>query len=81
MRPEDILNLLRQRPFQPFRLHLTDGRVFDIRYPEINMVTRLSFLVGIPDPDAPDPRAKHAVELDWSNVDHVEPLPAVASAR
>src|SRR5438876_477697 len=29
MRPEHLYDLLHKRPFEPFRMYLTDGRVFD----------------------------------------------------
>ncbi len=29
MKPEELYHLLHKRPFEPFRIHLTDGRVFD----------------------------------------------------
>jgi len=34
MRIEDLRNALKAQPFHPFRLHLTDGRMFEIRHPE-----------------------------------------------
>jgi hypothetical protein len=37
---ERLFDLLRHRPFRPFRLHLTDGRRFDIVYPELNVAGR-----------------------------------------
>jgi len=30
---EELLQLLRQRPFRPFLLHLSDGRVLEVRFP------------------------------------------------
>jgi hypothetical protein len=32
----DLQRLLRQRPFQPFRLVLRDGRVYEVRNPRMN---------------------------------------------
>jgi hypothetical protein len=34
MRHNDVSEQLQRRPFQPFRLHLTDGTVFDVSHPE-----------------------------------------------
>ena len=36
MRPEDILDRLEDRPFKPFRVHLSDGTTVDV--PEAGMV-------------------------------------------
>jgi hypothetical protein len=46
MRPEDPYRMLHQRPFQPFRIYLSDGHIFDIRYPKINMVGGSYIVIG-----------------------------------
>jgi hypothetical protein len=38
MEPEELYDLLHEEPFKPFRIVLSDGRRFHIRYPRINMV-------------------------------------------
>lgn len=50
MRPEDIRQLLRQRVFVPFRLHLTDGRSFDVPHPHLAFVGRSTVRIGLPSP-------------------------------
>lgn len=40
MRPQDIHQQVKQRPFVPLRLHLSDGSSFDVRHPELIMVSR-----------------------------------------
>ena len=35
MRPDDFLQLLRTRPFAPFRIHATDGQTYDVRHPDL----------------------------------------------
>ena len=39
--------LLAQRPFKPFRLVMSSGQTYDVRHPEMAMLTRTSMLVGI----------------------------------
>lgn len=34
VRPEDILEMLRATPFEPFRVYLTDGAVYEVRHPD-----------------------------------------------
>jgi hypothetical protein len=34
MSPFDLIELLRIRPFQPFRIYASDGRTYDIHHPE-----------------------------------------------
>ena len=38
MRPEDILELLRARPFEPFRVCLSDGSTYEIQHPDMAIV-------------------------------------------
>ena len=40
MRPEDLLELLRTRPFKPFRIFAMDGRTYDVRHPDQALVLR-----------------------------------------
>jgi hypothetical protein len=76
MSPEGLYRRLHQRPFQPFRIYLMDGRVFDIRYPKINMVGVSYIIIGTPVPDDPDPIADHSIKVLLSLVSRVEPLSA-----
>ncbi|MGA2035571.1 MAG: hypothetical protein ABSG68_25255 [Thermoguttaceae bacterium] len=47
MRREELVRALLVRPFHPFRLYLSDGGTFEIRHPEMLMVSRHSAIVGI----------------------------------
>ncbi len=48
MRPDDLLELLRARPFRPFRVYVSDGTVYEIHHPEWIIVERSKALVAIP---------------------------------
>jgi hypothetical protein len=48
MRPEEIEELLRQRPLIPFRLYLTDGTSYAVKHPEMMILTRLFLDIGVP---------------------------------
>jgi hypothetical protein len=39
-------DLLRERPFRPFRLVMSSGQSYDIRHPEMALLTRTDLLVG-----------------------------------
>lgn len=39
--------MLTRRPFQPVKLTLSSGQVFEIRHPEMAFLTRTSILIGI----------------------------------
>lgn len=47
MRRTEVIDALRTSPFRPFRLHVSDGTIYDIRHPEMLMVTHTSVVVGI----------------------------------
>jgi hypothetical protein len=78
--PDELLRLLRKRPFEPFRVHLTDGRVFDIRYPELNLVGMTFFDIGIPEEGVEDPFGDRAVNVPLDRISWIEPLGATPTA-
>jgi hypothetical protein len=43
--------LLTQRPFRPFRLAMSSGQTYEVRHPEMAMLTRTDLLVGIDETD------------------------------
>ena len=73
MRPEDILQLLRKRPFEPFRLHLSDGSSFQIDHPELAIVERSKVIVGVPGPQGPDGPVERTVFCSLIHVTRIEP--------
>ena len=48
MRAEEFVQLLRRAPFVPLRIHLTDGKTFDVRHPELVWVLWLRIDIAIP---------------------------------
>lgn len=47
MTVQTFRELLSQRPFKPFRLVMSSGQTYEIRHPEMAMLTRTDILVGI----------------------------------
>jgi hypothetical protein len=45
---EEILRLLRQQPFRPIRLRLSNGVTHEIRHPDMAIVTPHVIHVGVP---------------------------------
>ncbi len=76
MQAEEMYHLLHKRPFEPFRIHLSDGRVFDIRYPHMNMVGVTWIHIGVlaPGDTDSDPIPDHTVKVPLSLISKVEPL-------
>jgi hypothetical protein len=48
MAPDDVLHALRKRPFEPFRIEVSDGTAYEVRHPELVMVGLGAIIVGIP---------------------------------
>jgi len=47
MTVQTFQELLSKRPFQPFRLVMSSGRAYEVRHPEMALLTRSDILVGI----------------------------------
>ena len=48
MTAEELIELLEERPFVPLRLHLADGRMREIRHPEMAIVGESLVVIGVP---------------------------------
>jgi hypothetical protein len=73
MAPEELRTVLRQQPFEPFRLVMTDGVGFEIRHPELLMIGQRTAVVGVTG-EPGQVFYEHAVRVDLLHVIRVEPL-------
>jgi hypothetical protein len=80
MAPKDLYDIVRARPFRPFRIFLNDGGTYDVRHPEWCMVGIDSALVGLAENESDSPFYQRLAILDLFSISRVEPLPAPASA-
>lgn len=55
MQREHLHALVRQRPFVPFRVYLTDGRAYDLRHAHLLLLGQDWLTMGFPAEDDPDP--------------------------
>lgn len=46
MTVQNFREALHAQPFQPFRLVMSSGQTYDVRHPEMALVTRTNILVG-----------------------------------
>ncbi len=74
MSNEEFRRLLKEKPFQPFRVIVTDGRTFEVRHPEMNLVAQSYVKIGIPENEAPHPICDHTEFVPYSQIVRVEPL-------
>jgi hypothetical protein len=82
MRAEELMELVKARPFTPLRIHLTDGQTYDITHPDLVLVLRQRVDIG----QQPDPvsgvleRVAHCSLLHIVRVEPIPPGTAVRSA-
>jgi len=51
MTVQTFRELLTKRPFKPFRLVMSSGQTYEVRHPEMAMLTTSDILVGIGETD------------------------------
>jgi len=73
MRSEELRALLRQQPFRPFRVHLSNGKMLDVVCPDINLVGEGFAIIGITDPKNPDPYSDDFELVLMNEIQRVEP--------
>ena len=82
MTPQTFRELLSTRPFRPFRpfrLVMSSGQSYEVRHPEMAMLTRSDMLVGVGEAGDGVPAEFRICSL--LHVATVEPLPTGQSAR
>ena len=72
MTVQTFRELLAQRPFRPFRLVMSSGQAYEVRHPEMAILTRTDMLVGV-EPGEDDIPAEFRI-CSLLHVTTVEPL-------
>jgi hypothetical protein len=77
MRLEELKELLNVKPLVPLRIHMTDGRTFDISHPDRVLVLRGRVDIGAqPDPNSEIlERVEHCSLLHIARVEELPPVP------
>ncbi len=79
---ERILELIKQKPFHPFRIVLSNGHTHDIRHPEMVWVMPYNVLLGTSDPTWEGPGAfVDSTMLAMIHIDEVLPLAGIVPAQ
>ncbi len=76
----DLLSALRRKPFEPFRIVTSDGVNYDVRHPEVVMVTPTGAIVGFPDPSGSGVMERYDI-LGLEHIVRLEQLPQTAPAK
>lgn len=72
---EQARQYLWRKPFQPVRIRLKDGRIFDIRHWGWTMAAEAILIIGLPPEDDPNARLPdRGMWVQWPDVDTIEPL-------
>jgi hypothetical protein len=72
MRPKDIRAHLRKHPFRPIRIYLSDGAEYEVRHPEMMLVTQTEVVIGL-DPGEHD-LPENAVYCDPVHITRIRPI-------
>jgi hypothetical protein len=51
MNAEVIRELMRRRPFEQFKLRMTNGEVFEVKHPELAIVMKTRVIIADPEND------------------------------
>jgi hypothetical protein len=77
MTVQTFRELLTTRPFKPFRIVMSSGQSYEVRHPEMAMLTRTDLLVGV---DAADDGVPAEFKIcSLLHVTAVEPLSPAAT--
>ena len=74
MSQHDVLEMLQVRSFQPFRIHVSDGTVYEIRHPEMMVVGRTRALVFFPPEGMSLPVLDRFESVALLHITRLEPL-------
>jgi hypothetical protein len=74
---EDIVAFLHARPFEPFRICVDDGAVYEVRHPEQVMPLARSLIVAVGQPQAPGffDRADRVALIHVTRLEPLAPAP------
>lgn len=74
---ESIHEWLQKRPFQPIRISSSSGESYEVRHPEMALLTRTELLIGIAERRGFPSRYR---ALSLLHITAVEPLDSTAAA-
>ncbi len=74
MWPEDIRNLLMHRPFRAFRFYVLETTAYEIRHPELAILSQSTVTIYVPVPNAILPLARSKVIVALAHITRLEPI-------
>src|SRR5438309_488836 len=80
--PMDIAEFLQQKPFEPFRIHVTDGASYDILHPEFVLISPTRVWIMVPWKQKPTlPFFERTDSVALMHVSRLEKLAPQASGK
>ena len=80
MRAADLLEYLRETPFVPFRIRVTDGTIYEIRHPELMKVGMTKADIYFPKDDKPHSVVLHRESVSLVHMIRMEPIERALAA-
>ncbi len=80
MAPEELRDTLKQHPFEPFRIVLTDGAGYDIRHPDLLWIGQRTAYVGLTGQPG-QTFFERSVRIDLLHISRIEPLDGTQALR
>lgn len=74
MRRTDVYRLLNEHPLRPFRIHVSDGSIYDIRHPEFVAVGRSTIRITLPAASNADTESEQFVDVARLHITRLEPI-------
>ena len=71
---QDFQAALRHRPFEPFRLFVSDGAAYDVRHQELCLPGRRSVFIGIRESETNEMVYDQYAIVDLAHITRLEPL-------
>jgi hypothetical protein len=78
MAPDELRDILRRQPFEPFRLVMTEGIGYEIRHPDLLWVGQRSAYVGLISQPS-QTYYERSVKVDLLHIIRLEPLEGAAT--
>ena len=72
MRPDDLIAFVRRERFEPFRIHITGGKTYDVRHPDQIIVLQSRAVLAVGGENGVGDRLEHIALV---HVVRVEELP------
>jgi len=77
MHPRELIAVQRERPFVPVRVHVSDGSAYDLRHPEMMLVTASLVFIAVRAHNGDVPESW--VRCDPLHITRIDPISSTPS--